>query len=252
MNRRLGVLAFGAGLSIFVACVSDAPSSPPTAGGGDDDGGGSSDSGLSTLDAESDGGSVGDAATVTCPSGQSACGTTCADLKSTDENCGKCGHSCGGVGCVNSRCNATDVLTGLNSPTGIATSNGTDQFIFNAGGVISRCAKTGCANAATKEWSGATYKTQVGSPLTISNGQGGGEGYATLVNTTAAPSTQLFAYGAITQGSVATDPAFTTPPQASLGYKNMAGDDVKFGGYVAMQGDYDVVGCPLGVCGSGN
>jgi hypothetical protein len=44
-----------------------------------------------------------------CPTGQTACGTTCVDTKSDAQSCGRCGHDCLGGTCGDSKCTAYTV-----------------------------------------------------------------------------------------------------------------------------------------------
>ncbi|NOU27285.1 MAG: hypothetical protein HOO96_05190 [Polyangiaceae bacterium] len=60
---------------------------------------------------------AGDAAVLpdggACPGVTTLCGAACFDLQTSGENCGACGHSCGGATCGGGRCEPTVVRDGL-------------------------------------------------------------------------------------------------------------------------------------------
>ncbi|MCW5816059.1 MAG: hypothetical protein KIT84_33990, partial [Labilithrix sp.] len=62
-------------------------------------------------------------------------------ILTSENNCGACGHSCGGRGCTGGLCNREPVAT-LTEPRAIAV--GSDVFIANPG-VVQRFSLSGCA-----------------------------------------------------------------------------------------------------------
>src|SRR5512140_751683 len=69
---------------------------PPDGGGGGD--------GSSTVDAND-----GAPPPPTCTLPQVACGTLCVNLDNSPDNCGACGHSCGGGQCTQRHCGPAPV-----------------------------------------------------------------------------------------------------------------------------------------------
>jgi hypothetical protein len=56
---------------------------------------------------------------TTCGAGQTVCTNACANLASTDANCGSCGHSCQGGGCVSSACQPKALMSQTISSYGL-------------------------------------------------------------------------------------------------------------------------------------
>jgi sugar lactone lactonase YvrE len=70
----------------------------------------------------------------TCAPGQAPCGQTCVDLQTNEQNCGRCGRSCGGSGCEKGAC-AKLVLATAEKPHGIAIDDTEVYFTtYNGGG----------------------------------------------------------------------------------------------------------------------
>jgi hypothetical protein len=57
---------------------------------------------------------VADSGDAACPTSQMSCDAGCALLATDANNCGSCGHSCGGGTCVNGQCSAISVVSGGN------------------------------------------------------------------------------------------------------------------------------------------
>ncbi len=94
--RTSGSVALAVSLLVAEACVSYG------------NGGGEPDAGAPTNDAAvvlPDGGA--------CPGATTLCGAVCVDLQASAENCGACGHACGGPLCGGGRCEAAVVRDGL-------------------------------------------------------------------------------------------------------------------------------------------
>ncbi|HEY5243355.1 MAG TPA: hypothetical protein VIJ22_17865, partial [Polyangiaceae bacterium] len=86
---------------------------------------------------------VGGACSYTCETGYSVCGTgccTCGDTQTDPNNCGYCGHSCGGESCAGGVCGSVVVATAQANAYAIAaddvnvywTTNGTSGAILQA------------------------------------------------------------------------------------------------------------------------
>jgi hypothetical protein len=112
--RNLGSLAMAALLLTAESCVSYSD------GGGPKDAGGSSTDG-SVLP---DGGA--------CPGSTTLCGSVCADLQGSGENCGACGHSCGGGSCKGGSCEAVLVRDSLG--TGAIRYTVDDKLVYFTSG----------------------------------------------------------------------------------------------------------------------
>lgn len=106
--------------------------------------------------ATGDGGSVVDAAPIACPPGRADCDgdpdNGCEATLGTTEHCGACGHDCGGASCKSGSCEAAVLVTGLDTPRGIAIAGGEVYVGLDlpapAGSVV-RCPLGGCTSAAT-------------------------------------------------------------------------------------------------------
>src|SRR4051794_23284151 len=95
-NVRMGTKHFAAAIATAVVVLAGCSRQPPAPGNG------------------GDGGQV---IPTECPSGQTLCGDTCADLKSSEEHCGSCGTSCGvGTACANSACYPLDCASANCAP----------------------------------------------------------------------------------------------------------------------------------------
>lgn len=137
-DRRKSALAsgwLGSFAVVVAACVtsSDAPmgtspdvdastdggeadtSSPPTSDGGDEPG---------------------------CGNGQTICGTSCVDLATSKEHCGRCDHDCGGGECIDSVCQPTMLVESLPSTAALDVSD--DAFFFTKEGSVLSCPTAGC------------------------------------------------------------------------------------------------------------
>lgn len=142
-----------------MACVGD-DSNPLTDGGPKDT---STTNDVVTTD------SGGDAPLDVMSCDGSVCGSSCVDLQSDDGNCGTCGHSCGGDGCVKGMCKPSDLITGLDFPTSLAQNAKFPSIYVRAGNNVYICAKTGCGNSAAPMWNNATtYATKTTSPIAVS------------------------------------------------------------------------------------
>ncbi|MDB4946409.1 MAG: putative serine/threonine-protein kinase pknH [Labilithrix sp.] len=119
------------------ACVGDDPAPAAVS-----DGGVVGDTG--TDRPGSDGGGGGSEAGAACTSG-TRCGETCVELATSAENCGACGHSCGGGTCSASACTPVLVASNLAQPLGVAVAGGSAFWLRN--GAVERCAVTGCTGA---------------------------------------------------------------------------------------------------------
>jgi hypothetical protein len=75
------------------------------------------------------------------------CGTTCVDTDTSAENCGACGHSCGGGKCNAGFCAPVVVASSVAQPLGVAVAGGSAFWLRN--GAVERCAVTGCTGAPT-------------------------------------------------------------------------------------------------------
>lgn len=72
-----------------------------------------------------------------------ACGLTCADLNRDANNCGACGHSCGGGACSAGQCQPVVIASGQQSPLGIAVSGGNVYFAAFSGGTVMKVPTAG-------------------------------------------------------------------------------------------------------------
>lgn len=236
MRHRPALLFFFGSIataSVVAACVGDEPSS----------GGDTSDASTTSDGSSSDGASPGDAAGG-CTGTQTLCGTSCVDLNTDDNNCGRCSHSCKGDGCDKGACKPTDLLTGLDSPTGLATSNATDQVVVNAGGALHICAKAGCANVSHALFGTSGPITHRDSPLCVFGGVGSGEEYGTIVYSGTTP---YYSANTLTPGSGA--PAtFGEPTGLGIGSVHCGGSHEASGhGDLALNADYSVVNLHDGI-----
>lgn len=133
------VFAFGA-LGVGIAsCVGDDPTFDSTSTG--------TDSGGGTDGQVLDAGSTNDAAPM-CMAGETLCGTSCVVLDKSDDNCGRCGRSCGGATCTAGACGVAllrDNIAGLGGfdidPT---------TLYFTSGETIDKCALGACTGAPTQ------------------------------------------------------------------------------------------------------
>ncbi len=141
-------LGVGAFLGLMAACSAgrggsgDSWSPQPGSGGGS-----SSASGA--------GGNIDD---PSCPVAH--CGSACVDLKSSDKNCGACGHDCLGASCSAGVCAATPV----GDPQAAAyqlVSSGDDLFFTTQASAMRQPKSGGVA---------ATVETEAGTPIAVKNG----------------------------------------------------------------------------------
>jgi hypothetical protein len=132
-----------------IASADGAPGSPDAAGGDGQGNGGqdgqTSDTGPGPGTDACSGGACAD---VACPTGEVACGATCANLASSAANCGQCGHSCGASTCVNSACTPQTLVSGIDTPTGFAIDS--TSIYFAVDNALKRCPLTGCATGETQ------------------------------------------------------------------------------------------------------
>lgn len=241
-----GTFALGSGL--LAACI-DA-SSPPEATPGDSDAGSTPEKdGATTSDATTppvqDGGSE-DTGTVTppaCDAPNTACGSSCVDLQTSDDHCGKCGRSCGGAGCDKGACKPVDLLDGLTYPTTIGTNPKVGQVFVNIEGRVVRCAKTGCGKSLTPLWEPTRYKTNETSPVALTE-----KAVATLVYDASNNDAQRFLPISQTVQSPSSTPTTYESPDYSL--QNLAGDPTSAG--VAAQAAYGIYACASGICMKGS
>lgn len=128
------VSGFATGLS---ACVGDDPA--PVTTSPEEDAGGGSDTGTNP---PAEGGPGGDGGS--CAQG-TLCGTSCVDLATSAENCGACGHACGGGTCSANACTPVVVANNVTAPYGVAVAGG--SAFWHRNGALERCPVTGCTGA---------------------------------------------------------------------------------------------------------
>jgi hypothetical protein len=107
------------------------------AAGGGSGGGGASDAATDTT-------APADAGPASCDGGQRACGGACVDVAASRQNCGACGHSCGGGDCARGVCQP-EVLTGTDVGTSVAV--GATDIFFTIDTRLLACPKDGCVLA---------------------------------------------------------------------------------------------------------
>lgn len=108
---------------------------------------GSQDSGSSgsSGSANSSGSAAGDAA----ESGPGSVACEGADLRTSAQHCGKCGHDCVGGSCIGGECQAFELATfAAKKIVGIATDS--SRVVWSDGSNLFRCAKTGCGGMAVQ------------------------------------------------------------------------------------------------------
>jgi hypothetical protein len=133
-------LVFGV-LALLAACTG---SDPVTDGSGGNEAGADAPSNLPPPPPPP--GQDGDAA-VTCDAGLTGCGSACADLGTSPDNCAKCGHSCGGGKCTAGVCQPATLYQ---APDGgpnigpIAVSPTEVLFATTTDMKLSACPKSGC------------------------------------------------------------------------------------------------------------
>ncbi len=137
-NRVFGAVA----LCSLLACSGD----PPV-------GGASSSSGSSGFDGGqtgNDGGVIeaGPDGSLACTSPQVACGNACVEVATSGDNCGRCGHTCGGAKCSDGICQPQVVRAGL--PSNINVVVGKGGVFFTNGKSVETCPLTGCVVAPVK------------------------------------------------------------------------------------------------------
>lgn len=140
-DRRRSALAFGwlGALAIVgVACVtsSDAPSGPSPDVDASTDGGETEASSPPPSDGGDEPG---------CGNGRILCGTSCVDLATSKEHCGRCDHDCGGGECADSVCQPTMLVEHLPSTAALAVSD--EAFFFTREGSVLSCPTAGCADS---------------------------------------------------------------------------------------------------------
>jgi hypothetical protein len=77
-----------------------------------------------------------DTSACACPAGQTKCNGSCVDTRADKNNCGACGHTCGGDLCGQSLCQPVVMATGQPSPAQVAV-DGTTLYWTNYGTVSS-------------------------------------------------------------------------------------------------------------------
>ncbi len=86
---------------------------------------------------------------LVCDAPSIACGETCAVLATSQDHCGRCGHSCGGGGCMQGTCAKVDVVTNVEEFAGYGVSEGYVYLASNnqaqSTTTLFRCPVTGCA-----------------------------------------------------------------------------------------------------------
>ncbi len=154
-NGVFGALA----LCSLVACSGD----PPVSGGGSSSSGGS---GLDGGQTGNDGGVV-DAAgadgSITCKAPLVACGPVCVEVVTSGDNCGRCGHSCGGAKCSDGICQPQVIRAGL--PANINVAVGKGGVFFTHGLSVETCPLTGCVVAPVKVATFVNYEP--GPPIAV-------------------------------------------------------------------------------------
>ncbi len=96
--------------------------------------------------------------TPACDAPLFACGSVCVDLKKDDQQCGRCGRSCGaGSTCTDGRCTPVTLAEGLATPSSLALGTSI-AIVLVADGVV-RCGKEGCAQGATRLWTEMGWST---------------------------------------------------------------------------------------------
>lgn len=102
--------------------------------------------------------------------GQGAiCDGTCVDTRSSPDNCGACGHACGGGKCQDGACDPVLVASNVVEPRGVAAAGGSVFWIRN--GSVERCPATGCTGAPTVIWNEVVLGTgQPGGTTIVTDG----------------------------------------------------------------------------------
>lgn len=242
VTRLLGTFVAAGGL--LAACVDSSPPPPASSGGESDAGGTPEEDGATPNDGDApsqDGGShdTGPPPPPACEAPSTACGSSCVDLQTSDDHCGKCDRSCGGAGCDKGTCKPVDLLDGLTFPTTIGTNSTVGQVFVNVEGRIVKCAKTGCGKSPTPLWDPSRYKANETSPVALTKGA-----VATLVYDTTNNDEQRFLR--ITQSPPSPSSNPTTYPSPDWMVENLAGDPTSDD--VAAQAAYGIYACSSGYC----
>jgi hypothetical protein len=237
--RRILFLLAPVSVVGLLACVGDSAVSSPV-----DSGDGGSADGATTSNGDggitpTDGGGSTPVDASSCKAPETQCGTSCVNVASDDANCGACGHSCGGDGCSAGLCKPANLLDGLTFPTALAANDVVGQVFVVANATVLKCAKTGCGNAGTPLWTGATYVTKDTSALAL-----GATGMGATVYK-AGTSTQAYVNPSI--NGVAGDPTAYTPPGTLT---HLAADMSPGSSLIVAQEDYGVYTCQSGYCQS--
>jgi hypothetical protein len=169
---------------------------------------------------------------VTCDPGYSACATGCCgcgDVQNDPNNCGSCGHSCGGEACVDGVCGSTVVATGQANAYAIAaddvnvywTTTGAASAVLQApvggGGATVLFSSPNDFPAALAVLQGQVYFTDEIQPGSVSRVPIGGGAYVPVASNLDYPGALVASGGSLfftlndftsqTGGSIASTPA---------------------------------------------
>lgn len=153
-NRVFGALA----LCSLLACSGD----PPVGGATSSSSGSSGNDGGQT---GNDGGVIeaGPDGSISCTSTQVACGNACVEVATNGDNCGRCGHSCGGAKCSDGICQPQVIRAGL--PGNINVAVGKGGVFFTHGLSVETCPLTGCVVAPAQVATFVNYEP--GPPIAV-------------------------------------------------------------------------------------